>query len=279
MKIGSHISLSAPDYLLGAVKEALSYNANALMIYTGAPQNTIRKPIKSFKIDEAIKLMKENDIDIKSLIVHAPYIINLANKIKPETRELAIEFLKKEIKRVEEIGAYYIVLHPGSHVNQGEEIGLQAIVEGLNEVVNEDCKVMILLETMAGKGSELGKTFEEIKFILDRVKNRDKFGVCLDTCHVNDAGYDLNDFDGILDEFDSIVGIENIKVIHINDSKNEKGAKKDRHENIGKGTIGLENLKYVVNHPKLKDVVKILETPWIDGVPPYKEEIELLRQV
>ncbi len=279
MKIGSHISLSAPDYLLGAVKEALSYNANALMIYTGAPQNTIRKPIKSFKIDEAIKLMKENDIDIKSLIVHAPYIINLANKIKPETRELAIEFLKKEIKRVEEIGAYYIVLHPGSHVNQGEEIGLQAIVEGLNEVVNEDCKVMILLETMAGKGSELGKTFEEIKFILDRVKNRDKFGVCLDTCHVNDAGYDLNDFDGILDEFDSIVGIENIKVIHINDSKNEKGAKKDRHENIGKGTIGLENLKYVVNHPKLKDVVKILETPWIDGIPPYKEEIELLKQV
>ncbi|MCI6272954.1 MAG: deoxyribonuclease IV [Erysipelotrichaceae bacterium] len=279
MKIGSHISLSAPDYLLGAVKEALSYNANALMIYTGAPQNTIRKPIKSFKIDEAIKLMEENDIDIKSLIVHAPYIINLANKIKPETRELAIEFLKKEIKRVEEIGAYYIVLHPGSHVNQGEEIGLQAIVEGLNEVVNEDCKVMILLETMAGKGSELGKTFEEIKFILDRVKNRDKFGVCLDTCHVNDAGYDLNDFDGILDEFDSIVGIENIKVIHINDSKNEKGAKKDRHENIGKGTIGLENLKYVVNHPKLKGVVKILETPWIDGVPPYKEEIELLRQV
>lgn len=279
MKIGSHISLSAPDYLLGAVKEALSYNANALMIYTGAPQNTIRKPIKSFKIDEAIKLMEENDIDIKSLIVHAPYIINLANKIKPETRELAIEFLKKEIKRVEEIGAYYIVLHPGSHVNQGEEIGLQAIVEGLNEVVNEDCKVMILLETMAGKGSELGKTFEEIKFILDRVKNRDKFGVCLDTCHVNDAGYDLNDFDGILDEFDSIVGIENIKVIHINDSKNEKGAKKDRHENIGKGTIGLENLKYVVNHPKLKDVVKILETPWIDGVPPYKEEIELLKQV
>ena len=279
MKIGSHISLSAPDYLLGAVKEALSYNANALMIYTGAPQNTIRKPIKSFKIDEAIKLMEENDIDIKSLIVHAPYIINLANKIKPETRELAIEFLKKEIKRVEEIGAYYIVLHPGSHVNQGEEIGLQAIVEGLNEVVNEDCKVMILLETMAGKGSELGKTFEEIKFILDRVKNRDKFGVCLDTCHVNDAGYDLNDFDGILDEFDSIVGIENIKVIHINDSKNEKGAKKDRHENIGKGTIGLENLKYVVNHPKLKGVVKILETPWIDGVPPYKEEIELLKQV
>ena len=279
MKIGSHISLSSPDYLLGAVKEALSYNANALMIYTGAPQNTIRKPIKSFKIDEAIKLMKENDIDIKSLIVHAPYIINLANKIKPETRELAIDFLKKEIKRVEEIGAYYIVLHPGSHVNQGEEIGLQAIVEGLNEVVNEDCKVMILLETMAGKGSELGKTFEEIKFILDRVKNREKFGVCLDTCHVNDAGYDLNDFDGILDEFDSVVGIENIKVLHINDSKNEKGAKKDRHENIGKGTIGLENLKYVVNHPKLKDVVKILETPWIDGVPPYKEEIELLRQV
>ncbi len=277
MKIGSHVSLSAPDYLLQAVKEALSYEANALMIYTGAPQNTIRKSVKSFKVKEALALMKENDIELSSLVVHAPYIINLANKIKPETRELAIDFLKKEIKRVEEIGASYLVLHPGSHVNQGEEVGLNAIVEGLNEVVDKNTAVMILLETMAGKGSELGKTFEELKYILDRVNCPEKFGVCLDTCHINDAGYDIADFDNVLKQFDEIIGLDRIKVIHVNDSKNIKGARKDRHENIGKGTIGLAILKYVVNHPLFDDKIKILETPWVDNVPIYKEEIKLLR--
>lgn len=277
MKIGSHVSLSAPDYLLQAVKEALSYEANALMIYTGAPQNTIRKSVKSFKVKEALALMKENDIELSSLVVHAPYIINLANKIKPETRELAIDFLKKEIKRVEEIGASYLVLHPGSHVNQGEDVGLNAIVEGLNEVVDKNTAVMILLETMAGKGSELGKTFEELKYILDRVNCPEKFGVCLDTCHINDAGYDIADFDNVLKQFDEIIGLDRIKVIHVNDSKNIKGARKDRHENIGKGTIGLAILKYVVNHPLFDDKIKILETPWVDNVPIYKEEIKLLR--
>lgn len=278
MIIGSHVSLSAPDYLLGSIKETISYNANALMIYTGAPQNTIRKPISEFKLEEAKQLMNENNIDIKNLVVHAPYIINLANKVKYETREIALIFLEKEIKRVQEIGAYYLVLHPGSHVKQGVDIGSKAIVEALNLVVKPEDNIMILLETMAGKGSEIGKTFEELKYILDNVDLPEKFGICLDTCHINDAGYDLNDFDGILDEFDSIIGIDRIKVVHVNDSKNIRGARKDRHENIGKGTIGFEKLYDVVHNSRLKDTIKILETPWIDNNPPYKEEIEMLRK-
>ncbi len=277
MIIGSHVSLSAPDYFLGAVKETLSYNANALMLYTGAPQNTIRKPISELKVKEAISLMKENNIDIKNCIVHAPYIINLANKVKPETRELAISFLTKEIQRVQELGAYYLVLHPGSHVSQSLEVGIQAVIEGLNEVVKKDDNIMILLETMAGKGTEIGRSFEEIKHILDNVDLKDKFGVCLDTCHVNDAGYDISSVDKLIQEFDEIIGLNHLKVIHVNDSKNDRGTNKDRHENIGKGTIGLKTLHTIVNHPKLIDVVKILETPWIDGEPPYKKEIELLK--
>ena len=277
MIIGSHVSLSAPDYFLGAVKEILSYNANALMLYTGAPQNTIRKPISELKVKEAISLMKENNIDIKNCIVHAPYIINLANKVKPETRELAISFLTKEIQRVQELGAYYLVLHPGSHVSQSLEVGIQAVIEGLNEVVKKDDNIMILLETMAGKGTEIGRSFEEIKHILDNVDLKDKFGVCLDTCHVNDAGYDISSVDKLIQEFDEIIGLNHLKVIHVNDSKNDRGTNKDRHENIGKGTIGLKTLHTIVNHPKLIDVVKILETPWIDGEPPYKKEIELLK--
>ncbi len=277
MIIGSHVSLSAPDYLLGAVKDAISYDANALMIYTGAPQNTIRKPTKDFKIEEAKELMDKYGIDIKNLIVHAPYIINLGNKVKPETREIALIFLEKEIRRVQEIGAYYLVLHPGSHVSQTVEEGIEAIIEALNLIIKENDNIMILLETMAGKGTEIGRSFEEIKYILDRVKYPEKFGVCLDTCHINDAGYDITNFEGVLDEFDNIIGLERIKVVHVNDSKNIRGAKKDRHENIGKGTIGFDILYNVVHNPRLKDAVKILETPWIDNKPPYKEEIKLLK--
>ena len=277
MIIGSHVSLSAPDYLLGAVKDAISYDANALMIYTGAPQNTIRKPTKDFKIEEAKELMDKYGIDIKNLIVHAPYIINLGNKVKPETREIALIFLEKEIRRVQEIGAYYLVLHPGSHVSQTVEEGIEAIIEALNLIIKENDNIMILLETMAGKGTEIGRSFEEIKYILDRVKDPEKFGVCLDTCHINDAGYDITNFEGVLDEFDNIIGLERIKVVHVNDSKNIRGAKKDRHENIGKGTIGFDILYNVVHNPRLKDAVKILETPWIDNKPPYKEEIKLLK--
>lgn len=277
MIIGSHVSLKAPDYLLGAIEETISYNANALMIYTGAPQNTIRKPISQFKLDEAKSLMNQYNIDIKNLVVHAPYIINLANKVNPRTREIALEFLEKEINRVIEIGAFYLVIHPGSHVSQTKEEGIQAIIEALNLVVKKEHNIMILLETMAGKGTEIGRTFEEIKYILENVENPDKYGVCLDTCHINDAGYDLTKFDDVLDEFDRLIGIERIKVVHVNDSKNPMGAQKDRHENIGKGTIGFDILYSIVHNERLKHTIKILETPWVDNKPPYKEEIALLK--
>lgn len=277
MIIGSHVSMSGKDMLLGSVKEALSYGANTFMFYTGAPQNTARKPISQLKVEEAKALMKENDIDMNNVVVHAPYIINLANTIKEETYELAVRFLKEEIERCEAIGATRLVLHPGSHVKAGDEVGLNRIVEGLNEVLTENQRVKIALETMAGKGSELGRTFEQIQYIIEHVQLNHLLGVCLDTCHIHDAGYDLNHFDILLDEFDQKIGLDRLLVLHINDSKNQKGAHKDRHENIGYGYIGFDNLCHVVHHPKLKDVPKILETPYIDGQAPYKEEIQMLK--
>ena len=278
LKIGSHVSLNGKEMLLGSVKEALSYNASTFMFYTGAPQNTNRKPVSMLRVEEAKALMKENNISMDDIVVHAPYIINLANTIKEETFELAVNFLKQEINRCEEIGASRLVLHLGSHVKAGEEIGLNQIVNGLNQVLREDQKVKIALETMAGKGSELGKTFDEIKYIIDHVKLNHLLGVCLDTCHLNDAGYDLNNFDEILKEFDEKIGLDRILAVHINDSKNVLGAHKDRHENIGKGTIGFDILHHIVHHPLLADIPKILETPYIDGKAPYKEEIEMLRK-
>lgn len=263
--------------LLGSVKEALSYGANTFMFYTGAPQNTARKPISELRVDEAKTLMKENNIDINNVVVHAPYIINLANTVKAETYELAVRFLKQEIERCEQIGAKRLVLHPGSHVKAGEEVGLNQIVKGLNEVLKDGQKIHIALETMAGKGSELGKTFEEIRYIIDHVEKNELLGVCLDTCHIHDGGYDLNDFDKVLDNFDKIIGLDRLLVIHVNDSKNVKGAHKDRHENIGYGHIGFDVLNYIVHHEKLKNVPKILETPYIDGEAPYQKEIEMLK--
>lgn len=277
MIIGSHVSMTGKDMLLGSVKEALSYGANTFMFYTGAPQNTARKPISQLKIEEAKSLMKDSGIDINNVVVHAPYIINLGNTIKEETYQLAVRFLKEEIERCEAIGATRLVLHPGSHVKAGDELGLDKIVEGLNEVLTDSQNVKIALETMAGKGSELGRTFHQIKYIIDHVEKNHLLGVCLDTCHIHDAGYDLNDFDAILEEFDSIIGLERLIVIHVNDSKNERGAHKDRHENIGYGYIGFDNLCKVVHHPKLKDVPKILETPYINKIAPYKEEILMLK--
>lgn len=277
MIIGSHVLMTGKDMLLGSVKEALSYGANTFMFYTGAPQNTARKPISQLKIEEAKSLMKDSGIDINNVVVHAPYIINLGNTIKEETYQLAVRFLKEEIERCEAIGATRLVLHPGSHVKAGDELGLDKIVEGLNEVLTDSQNVKIALETMAGKGSELGRTFHQIKYIIDRVEKNHLLGVCLDTCHIHDAGYDLNDFDAILEEFDSIIGLERLMVIHVNDSKNERGAHKDRHENIGYGYIGFDNLCKVVHHPKLKDVPKILETPYINKIAPYKEEILMLK--
>ena len=272
--IGSHVGFKKDNQLVGSVKESLSYGANTFMFYTGAPQNTFRYPIDDEKTKEALNIMQENNIDIKNVVVHAPYIINPANS---KNFDFNIRFLSEEISRVESLGVDKLVLHPGSHVGFGEEIGIKNIVDTLNMTLKNNTKLVICLETMAGKGSELGKTFEELKSIIDGVKLKDKIGVCMDTCHLNDAGYDLSNFDKLLDEFNNIVGLEYLKVIHINDSKNEMGAHKDRHENIGIGYIGFDKLIKIIYNDKLKGIPKILETPYVEDRPPYKYEIEMIR--
>lgn len=280
--IGSHVALSAPDYFKGSVQEALSYEANALMIYTGAPQNTIRKDLELLKIQEGINLLDENNIPHEHVIVHAPYIINLCSE-KIETRQLAINFLKKELVRTQAFNAKYLVLHPGSRLSQPLDVGINQIIDGLNECFKEvDNNVIICLETMAGKGSEVGRTFEEIIKIINGIKSKNRIGVCLDTCHIHDAGYKLDDFDRILDDFDKIIGLNYLKVIHLNDSKNEINSNKDRHENIGYGKIGFDNLINVAHNNRIKHVVKILETPYVNkennkkSYPVYKEEIKMI---
>lgn len=281
LKIGSHVSMSGKKMLLGASEEAVSYGASTFMVYTGAPQNTRRKPIEDLNIEVGRHHMVQNGID--EIIVHAPYIINLGNTIKPETFQLGVDFLRMEIERSTAIGASQIVLHPGAHVGAGTEAGLKKIAEGLNEVLEQHQTVQIALETMAGKGTECGRRFEEIAMIMDMVNQNDKLSVCFDTCHTHDAGYLIReDFDGVLEQFDRIVGIDRLKVLHINDSKNERGAGKDRHENIGFGYIGFDALSYIVHHPQLMNVPKILETPYIGEdkntkKPPYLQEIAMLR--
>ena len=274
LKIGSHVSFTKDTQMIGSIKEALSYKANTFMFYTGAPQNTKRYSIDSILTNEALELLKNNNINIDNVVVHAPYIVNLAND---KNYDFNVSFLKQEIKRVEQLGVSLLVLHPGSHVGLGEKKGLQNIIDSLNDIIEPHQKVSICLETMAGKGTELGRSFSELKTIIDGVKDSDKIKVCLDTCHIHDAGYDLNDFDKVLDEFDRIIGIEKIAVIHINDSKNIIASHKDRHENIGYGYIGFDNLLKIIYHEKLKDIPKILETPYIDKFPPYKLEIEMIR--
>lgn len=281
MLLGSHVSMSGKEMLLGSSKEAASYGANTFMIYTGAPQNTRRKPIEELNIEAGIAHMKENGMS--NIVVHAPYIINLGNTTKPETFALGVEFLQKEIERTANIGATQIVLHPGAHVGAGADAGSARIIEGLNEVLATDFPVQIALETMAGKGSECGRSFDELAQIINGVVNNHRLSICMDTCHIHDAGYNIvDDFDGVLNEFDKIIGIDRLKVIHINDSKNVCGAAKDRHENIGFGEIGFETLQYIVHHPQLMELPKILETPFV-GVDakskeaPYKYEIEMLR--
>lgn len=287
MKIGSHVSMGGKDMLVGSVKEALSYQANAFMIYTGAPQNTKRKPTSEMNVLEAQALMKEHNIPFENVVVHAPYIMNLANP-EPEKRQFAVDFLTSEIIRTHEIGAKQIVLHPGAHVNQGPEVGISYIIEGLNKVIEntKELDVLIALETMAGKGTECGRSFEELKMIIDGVTDNKRISVCFDTCHTHDAGYNTkDDFDSVIEEFDRVIGKERITVFHINDSKNPKGAQKDRHENIGFGYIGYEALHYIIHHKDFLDVPKILETPYVSPTPdskerlypPYKEEIEMLK--
>jgi deoxyribonuclease-4 len=274
--------MSGKKMLLAASEEAVSYGANTFMIYTGAPQNTRRKKIEELNIEAGRKHMEENGIS--EIVVHAPYIINIGNTSNPATFELGVTFLRTEIDRTEAIGARQIVLHPGAHVGAGAEEGIKKIIEGLNEVLTGDENVQIALETMAGKGSECGRTFEELAMIINGVTHNDKLSVCFDTCHTHDAGYNVvEDFDGVLNEFDKIIGLDRLKVLHINDSKNPTGARKDRHENIGFGHIGFKALNYVVHHPQLEDIPKILETPFVgedknNKKPPYFHEINMLRK-
>lgn len=283
IKLGCHVGMAGKEMFLASAKEAASYGANVFMLYTGAPQNTRRKDISELNIEAGWEYARQHGIE--EIVIHAPYIINLANTVKPETYELAVEFLEKEIIRTAAMRSRIMVLHPGSHVNAGVEAGIAQVIKGLNTVLNQnDDDVYIALETMAGKGSEVGRTFEELKAIYDGVDKKDRLRVCFDTCHVNDAGYDIvNHYDEVFEEFDKVIGLDQIAVFHINDSMNPLGAHKDRHANIDKGSIGYETLHRLVHDERFIDVPKILETPWLaeEGSdkktkPPYKEEIEWL---
>ena len=275
--IGSHVSFNNNDQLLGSLDSALSYGANTFMFYTGEPHNTFRFKLKDDITQKALEKMKQNNIDINNVIVHAPYIINLANAKEATKYDFFINFLKGEIARCEQLGIKYMVLHPGSHVSLGTEEGIKNIIFGLNLVNKSNNGVVILLETMAGKGTEVGCTFEQIKEIIDGIEDKSKVGVCLDTCHLNDAGYDISKFDEVLDEFDKVVGLSYVHCVHINDSKNPLSSHKDRHENIGYGTIGFDNLINVIYNKRLDNIPMILETPYIGEYAPYKEEIEMIR--
>ena len=283
IKLGCHVGMAGKEMFLASAKEAASYGANVFMLYTGAPQNTRRKDISELNIEAGWEYARQHGIE--EIVVHAPYIINLANTVKPETYELAVEFLEKEIIRTAAMRSRIMVLHLGSHVNAGVEAGIAQVIKGVNTVLNQnDDDVYIALETMAGKGSEVGRTFEELKAIYDGVDKKDRLRVCFDTCHVNDAGYDIvNHYDEVFEEFDKVIGLDQIAVFHINDSMNPLGAHKDRHANIDKGSIGYETLHRLVHDERFIDVPKILETPWLaeEGSdkktkPPYKEEIEWL---
>ena len=274
--LGSHVGFNKNDQLLGSLKEALSYGANTFMFYTGAPQNTRRYPIEDGFTLQAMQIMKEEGIDYSKVVVHAPYIVNLANDGDPEKYQFSVNFLQEEIERCKLLGITKLVLHPGSHVGLGMDRAISNIANAINMISNDS--VVILLETMAGKGTEVGSKLEEIKQIIDLVDNKELVGVCLDTCHLSDAGYDISDFDKFLDLFDEIIGIDKIGCVHVNDSKNENGAHKDRHENFGYGHVGFDLLMSVIYNERLENIPKILETPYVDReYPPYKYEIEMIK--
>ena len=276
--IGSHVGMNAPDYYLGSVKEAISYGATTFMFYTGAPQNSYRKPLNELKIAEGRALLKEQGFDEKNIVVHAPYIINAANKDRPDLLDLSIKTIINELRRTEAFGASMLVLHPGNHLGLGAEAGVETLAASLDQVFAEDgTSVKIAIETMAGKGSEIGTCFEDVKKIIDLCHYPERLGVCLDTCHIHDAGYNVNEPDELLAEFDRIIGLDLLLVVHLNDSKNIRGAHKDRHENLGYGEIGFEALCKIANHPLLKAIPKILETPYINEKAPYSDEIRMLR--
>lgn len=283
MKIGSHVSFSGTG-LQAAAKEAAGYGATSFMIYTGAPQNTRRKPMEEQYVHEGLEIM--HDAGIGDIVVHAPYIINLAS-YKPNVFELAVEFLQSEIMRTDFIGqnGISIVLHPGAYTDKDVAFGTKRIIEGLNEVLSQEANVNIALETMAGKGTEIGRNFGELADIIAGVDHPERLRVCFDTCHVHDSGYDIvNDLDGVFEEFDNIVGLDRISVFHINDSKNPRGARKDRHAPLGAGYIGYDAIRAIAKHEVAAGKPVILETPWI-GVekrrtrPMYEVEIALLRDL
>ena len=276
--IGSHVSYKNSTQLLGSVEEAITYGANAFMFYTGAPQNTQRGEINDLVTYEALQKMKENNIMLENVVCHAPYIVNLANNIDPEKYEFAKKFLRQEIERCMQLGVRKIVLHPGSATKLDRTDALNNIIKGLNSILYPDDNIIILLETMAGKGTELGINLEELKYIIENIKLKEKIGVCLDTCHLSDSGININEFDKYLDEFDKQIGIDKIGCVHLNDSKNPIGARKDRHENLGYGTIGFDTLINVAYNARLESVPKLLETPFVDReYAPYKFEIEEIR--
>lgn len=279
--IGSHVSFNNKEQLLGSVKEALSYNANTFMIYTGSTQSTSRSELRDECTYEAYKLMLENNIDSNNIIVHAPYIINLANRKDEDKYIFYCDFLANELNRCKKLGLNKIVLHPGSATTCTKEDAIKNIIDGINYVYNKTTDTMILLEFMAGKGTEVGTSIDELKRIIDGINDKDRIGVCLDTCHMNDSGIDISKFDDFLNEFDIKIGISKIKCIHLNDSLNNIGSHKDRHANIGYGTIGFDNLLRVVYNDRL-NVPFIIETPYInrntnESFAPYKYEIESIR--
>lgn len=282
MLLGSHVSMSGSSMLAGASLEAASYGATTFMIYSGAPQNTRRKPIEEMKIDEGHSLMKENGQS--HIVLHAPYIVNLGNVDKPEQFKFGIEFMKDEIARAEALNTRQITFHPGAHVGAGPEAAIDQIAKGINAFLSEEQDIQLALETMSGKGTEIGRNFEEIAAIIDRVDLKDKISVTLDTCHCHAAGYPIaNDLDGVLEEFDDVIGLEYLKVIHVNDSKHPQASHKDRHENIGFGEIGFEALNAIVHHPQLQHIPKILETPYVgedkkNKKAPYAMEIDMFKQ-
>ncbi|RXZ84740.1 deoxyribonuclease IV [Paenibacillaceae bacterium] len=281
LKIGSHVSFSDKG-LLSANQEAVSYGSSSFMIYTGAPQNTRRKPVEDLYIEEGKAAMAASGIH--EIVVHAPYIVNLGS-YKENTFELAVQFLQEEIRRTHVIGVRNIVLHPGAYTDKDAEYGIERIAEGLNQVLEgtKETDVNIALETMAGKGTEIGRNFDEIAKIIDKVQNNERLTVCMDTCHMHDAGYDLaGDLDGVLHSFDQTVGLDRVAVVHINDTKNPRGAGKDRHAPIGAGWLGHEAISRIVHHELLAGRPFILETPWIGKEsktqrPMYEAEIALLR--
>lgn len=271
LNIGCHLSLSKGYLAMG--KDAINIKANTFQFFTRNPRGGSAKEIKPEDASALAELVRENSF--APLLAHSPYTLNLCSA-DPKTRLFARQMMADDLLRMEGLPCNLYNFHPGSHTGQGVEKGIELIVEGLNIVMKPEQTTVVLLETMAGKGSEVGRTFQELRQIIDGVELKEKLGVCLDTCHIYDAGYDIvNDLDGVLDEFDQVIGLEKLYAIHLNDSMNPKGSHKDRHQRIGQGTIGIETFAKIINHPKLRHLPFNLETPnELDG---YAKEIELLR--